>query len=131
MHWTTLTLQELRASTKAQIVRNVGEYIAAHFTKRQVIRWLVLGDTESGNVPDRTVVTHDDQGRVVKMVKVWRAPETGDRLSGRVMTWQYFATREIRFIFISDRDGDNVEIRRRRIRHFRDGRQPVMEDITP
>lgn len=130
MYWTTLTLQGLRASTKAQIIRNVGEFIAAHFTKRQIIRWLILGNTESGNIPDRAVVTHDDQGRVVRMVKVWRDPETGDRLGGTVITWDYFASGEVRFIFISDRDENNVETRRQRIRHWRDGRPPVIEDIT-
>lgn len=29
-----------------------------------------------------------------------------------------------------DHDGDNVETRRRRVRHFRDGRQPVIEAIA-
>jgi len=46
------------------------------------------------------------------------------------MTWQYFATGEIRFIFISDRDGNNVETRRRRIWHWRSGRQPRMEEVA-
>lgn len=130
MHWTTLSLAELRAATKADILRDVAQFIAARFTKRQIIRWLVLGNMEGGGIPDRIIVTHDDQGRVIRMVKVWRDPETGERLGGTVITWDYFATGEVRFIIISDRDGNNTETRRRRIRHFRGGGQPVMEEIV-
>jgi hypothetical protein len=124
-NWTTFSLAELRASTKAEITGNVRQWMMANLTRRQIIAWLMDAD----RIPDRTIVTRDDQGRVVKMVKVWRDPETGDRLGGEVMTWQYFATGEIRFIAISDRDGDNVETRRQRIQHFRDRRQPRMEDV--
>lgn len=131
MHWTTMTLAGLRAATKAEITSNVRQWMMANLTKRQIIRWLMLGNTEAGDIPDRVVVTRDDQGRVTRMVKVWRDPETGERVRGEVMTWQYFATGEIRYIVISDRDADNNETRRRRIRHWRDGRQPRMEDITP
>lgn len=34
MRWTTLTLQQLRASTKAQIIRNVRQWMMANLTKR-------------------------------------------------------------------------------------------------
>lgn len=124
--WTTLTLAELRASTKAGIIRDVGQWMAANMSKREIIVWLM--DTE--RIPDRAVVTRDDQGRIVRCVDVDRDPGTGDALGGRVMTWTYFATGEVRFITASVRDADNNEVRRWRIRHFRDGRQPV-RDVLP
>lgn len=125
-NWTTLTLAELRASTKAEITSNVRQWMMANLTRREIIVWLMDRD----RIPDRTVVAHDDQGRVIRRVDVWRDPETSDALSRRVMTWQYFATGEIRYIITSDRDGDNVEARRQRIRHWRDGRQPRMENVA-
>ena len=67
-NWTTMTLAELRASTKAQILQNVAQYIAANFTKRRIIRWLVLDDTDVGDIPDKVVVTRDDQNRIVNVV---------------------------------------------------------------
>lgn len=124
-NWTTLILSELRTSTKAEITSNVRQWMMANLSKRQIIAWLMDAD----RIPDRTIVTYDDQGRVTRRVDRWTDPETGDALSGRVMTWTYFATGEVRFIVISDRDGDNVETRRRRIRHWRSGRQPRMQEI--
>jgi len=52
----------------------------------------------------------------------------GDKIDSTVTTYSYFDTGEIHDITISDRDENNVETRRRRIRHFRDGRQPVMAE---
>ena len=128
MHWTTMTLAELRAATKAEILRNVGEYIAANYTKRQIITWLLLDDMYARSIPDKVVVTKDGQNRVVKRVEIDLDPETGVALGGRVTTWQYFATGEIRYIVISDRDAENVETRKRTIQHYRDGRQPVVSE---
>ena len=128
MHWTTMTLEQLKAATVGEILKNVGQYIAANYTKRQIITWLLLDDTEAKSIPDKVVVTKDDQKRVVKRVEVDRDPETGIALGGRVTTWQYFATGEIRYIVISDRDAENVETRKRTIQHYRDGRQPVVSE---
>lgn len=124
--WTTLTLAELRASTKADIIHDVGRWMAANMSKREIIVWLM----DAERIPDRAVITRDDRGRIVRCVDVDRDPETGEALGGRVMLWQYFATGEIHYIVISDRDADNVETRRRRLCHFRDGRQPVMEEMA-
>lgn len=129
-NWTTFSLEELRAATKANIIRDVGEYIATKFTKRQIIAWLVLDDVEGDRIPDRAATTYEDQDCVIKY-EIWRDPETGDQVSGRVTTWSYFGTGEVYDIIISDYDKDNIETRRYRIRHSRDGKQPVMEDITP
>lgn len=124
--WTTLSLTQLRAATKAQIIQNVGQWMAVNLSKRDLIAWLMDADY----IPDRTIVTRDNQSRVIKRIDVNRDPETGVVIGGRVMTWQYFNSGEIRYIVVSDRDGDDVETRRQRISHSRDGQSPVIRDIA-
>ena len=84
---------------------------------------------EAKSIPDKVIVTKDDQNRVVRRVEVDLDPETGVALGGRVTTWQYFATGEIRYIVISDRDAENVETRKRTIQHYRDGKQPTVDTV--
>lgn len=128
--WTTLSLAQLRKASKADIVRNVGQYIHAHFTKRQIIAWLVLDNTDGASIPDKVVVTKGPHGNV-RRVEVYRDPATGAVLGGKITRKTYYPTGEIRDIIISDRDADKVETKRVRIRHFRDGRQPVKTQLVP
>lgn len=129
-NWTNMTLAELRAASKPDILKGVGRYIADHFTKRQIIAWLVLDNTEGKHIPDKVIVTKGPHGNV-RRVERYRDPATGTVLGGRVTTKSYYDTGEIHDIIISDRDENSVETRRVRIRHFRDGRQPVMRDARP
>jgi len=115
---TTLTLDEMKAATVTQILQNV----AANNTKREICVDL-LGQT---TVTDRVAITRDDQGRIVKRVEVERDLLTGDALGGRVTERDLYDTGEVNRIVISERDADNNETSQRTIKHYRDGRQPVV-----
>lgn len=117
---TTLTLEHMRAATKAEILQDV----AANNTKRELITDL-LGQAQ---VADRVAITRDGQGRITRRVEVERDLLTGDRLGGRVTTHDFYDTGEVNRIVISERDADNEETARRTIKHFRGGRQPVVEE---
>ena len=108
----------MRVATKAEILQDV----AANNTKRQIAAEL-LGQTQ---VSDRVAITRDAQGRITRRVEVQRDLLTGDRLGGRVTTRDFYDTGEVNRIVISERDTDNNETRRRTIKHFTDGRQPVV-----
>jgi len=131
MHWTTMSLPELRAATKLEILRNMGEYLAAKYTKRQIITWLLLDDMYARSIPDKVVVTKDDKNRVVKRVEIDLDPETGVALGGTVTTWSYYKTGETEDIVTSTRNADNVETHRFTRHHFRDGRQPTVSEKIP
>ena len=116
---TTLTLKQMRAATKAEILQD----LAANNTKREIAAEL-LRQTQ---VADRVVITRDSEGRIVKRVEVQRDLLTGDRLGGRLTTRDFYATGEVNRIRISERDANNNETSRRTIKHFTDGRQPTVE----
>jgi len=116
---TTLTLNELRAATVAQILTD----IAANNTKREIVTELLGQD----RITDRPVITRDDQGRIVKRVEVERDLLTGDVLESRETTHSYFKTGEIKDIVVSERDAKDKETGRRTIHHFTNGREPVMQ----
>ncbi len=126
-NWTTLTLAELRAATKAEVIQDVARYMAANMSKRQIIVWLMDAD----QMPDRVIVTRDDENRITRRVEVNRDPETGAMTGGTVTVKDYYDTGEIKDIIHSTRDADNNETRRIRVRHFTDGRQPIRRDVTP
>lgn len=117
---TTLTLEQMRAATKAEILQDV----AVNNTKREIAAEL-LGQTQ---VSDRVVITRDDQGRIIRRVEVERDLLTGDRLGGRVTTRDFYDTGEVNRIVISERDADNDETSQRTIKHYRDGRQPMVKE---
>ncbi len=116
---TTLTLEQMRSMTVAEILHDV----EASNTKREIVAELLGQD----RIADRPVITRDDQGRIAKRVEVERDLLTGDRLGGRVTTHTYHKTGEIDAIVISERDAKDKEKSKRTITHFTDGRQPEVE----
>jgi len=118
----TMTLEQMRAATKAQILQNV----AAHNTKREIAVAL-LGQER---VADRVVIIRDAENRIVKRVEVERDLLTGNRLGGRVTMRDFYDAGEVNRIIISERDAGNNEIGKRTIKHFRNGRQPVMVEAN-
>lgn len=121
---TALTFPQLRSATKAQIVTSIRDYLTANFTKRQLIQLLRDRDTEW----DDPVQTYRPDGQIESQTEVERDEETGVQVSAKVITYSYYATGEVNKIIISILDENNVEVRRKTIKHFTDGKQPEVKE---
>jgi hypothetical protein len=128
-YWTTLTLPQLRAATKAEILQNVGTYIAANFTKRQIIMWLVQDDPDGdGRVALPPVREYEGPGGQVSREDVAICDlETAKKVGGTRTLWTYYETGEVDTITLLELDPDDGMLARRVIKHYRGGRQPEVE----
>ena len=115
-----VTLEQLRAATKAQIVTFITNKLNS-MTKRQIIIWLMDADV----INIAPVVVRRPDGQLSSMTDVVRDVESDVQISKRVTEWSYYPTREVDTITIKTYDGSNALIGTRTIKHFTDGRQPV------
>jgi len=115
-----LTIQQLRASTKAQIITAITAYLQANFTRRELIRLLWERDTDW----DEPIRTYRADGQIESQIEIERNDDTRVQVSKRVMTWSYYATGEVNVILVQVYDAMDVLKRTKRIKHYRDGKQP-------
>lgn len=119
-----MTIRQMRNSTKAQIIDSVADYIKANFTKRQLIQFLRDRDTEW----DDPVCTYYPDGQISTQTVIERDEETELQVSKKVMTWTYYLTGEVNVIKTEFYNANDLLIRTRRIKHYRDGRQPTVTE---
>ena len=119
-----VTLAQLRALTKAQIINRLSTWLTNHFTKRQLILWLM--DIEV--MDDEPVRTYRADGQITSEVVITRDTETNSQVNKRIVTWTYYATGEVDTITIKVYDGSNVLLRTKAIKHYTDGRQPTVTE---
>ena len=118
-NWSNLTLEQLRAATKAQIVTAITNWLNNR-TKRQIIALLIDMDV----VADTPDVTYWPDGQIKRRDEVFR-DALGDVTGGRRTNYAYYPTGEIDTITIIDVDADlTTVLGRRTIKHYLDGRQP-------
>lgn len=122
-NWTTLSFPELRASNKGLIVAAVAQYLN-NKTKQTVIELLM----DAGIFNRPSIVTRRPDGQR-ESVETEIEDSLGVKTGSLGLAFSYFATDEVELIDIIDRDENDVEILRRRITHFLDGRQPEIEIV--
>jgi hypothetical protein len=89
-------------------------------TKHQLIVMLHDRDTEW----DIPVCVYGADGQIVSMTEIERDEDAGMVVSSIVTTWTYYNTGEVNVILITYYDENGVEKKHKRIKHYRDGRQP-------
>jgi len=119
-----MTLRQMRDSTKAQIIDSIVDYIRANFTKRQLIQFLRDRDTEW----DEPIRTFYPDGQIATQIEIERDEETESQVSKKVMTWTYYLTGEVNVIKTEFYNANDLLIRTRRIKHYRNGRQPTVTE---
>ena len=119
-----VTLEQLRALTKAQIINRLSTWLTNHFTKRQLILWLM--DIEV--MDDEPVRTYRADGQISSETIVTKDTETNLQVNKRVVTWTYYATGEVNVITIKQYDANNVLLHTKAIKHYKDGRQPTVTE---
>ena len=119
-----VTLEQLRSMTKTQIINRLSTWLTNHFTKRQLILWLM--DIEV--MPLDPVRTYRADGQIESETTIDVDPETNLQVSKRAVTWTYYATGEVNVITIKVYDGANNLVHTKAIKHYKDGRQPTVTE---
>ena len=115
---TDLTLEQMRASTKNQIINSVDTYLA-NLTKRQLIQMLREHDTEW----DDPICTYGKDG-ILTQNEIERDSETNVQVSRKYTVWDYYNSGEVNTIITEFYDENNALKKRKKIKHYKDGRQP-------
>lgn len=116
-----VTLAQLRAFTKTQLINKLSTWLTNNFTKRQLILWLM--DSDVINI--EPVREYYADGQIKKQVETVVDTETKAQVSGRVTTWTYYPTGEVDTITIKRYDATKTLIGTKKIKHYTDGRQPT------
>jgi hypothetical protein len=119
MQLTDLTLPEMRASSKLEIINSVKDYMQANFTKKQLIQMLRERDTEW----DDPICTYGEDG-ILTQNEIERDSETNAQVSRKYTVWDYYNTGEVNTIITEFYDENDALKRRKKIKHYKDGRQP-------
>jgi len=119
-----VTLAQLRSMTKTQIINRLSTWLTNHFTKRQLILWLM--DIEV--MDDEPVRTYRADGQISSETIVTKDTETNLQVSKRAVTWSYYATGEVNVITTKTYDGNNNLLHTKAIKHYKDGRQPTVTE---
>jgi queuine/archaeosine tRNA-ribosyltransferase len=119
-----VTLEQLRAYTKTQIISKLSTWLKNNFTKRQLILWLMEIDVMQLE-PERI---YQVDGQIASEISVTVDTETNLQVSKREVTWTYYATGEVNVITIKQYDANNVLLHAKAIKHYKDGRQPTVTE---
>jgi len=119
-----VTLEQLRAFTKTQLINKLSTWLTNNFTKRQLILWLM--DIEV--VEDTPVRTYREDGQITSETTVTKDTETNQQVNKREVSWTYYATGEVNVITIKTYNGNNVLLHTKAIKHYKDGRQPTVTE---
>ena len=115
-----MTLAQLRASTKTQIITSISSFLTANMTKHQLIVMLRDKETEW----DTPVCTYNADGQIATQNEIERDEDTGLQVSRTFTTWTYYDTGEVNVILITYYDAADVEKKHKRIKHYKDRQQP-------
>lgn len=119
-----VTLKQLRALTKTQIINKLSTWLTNNFTKRQLILWLMDMDV----IDIEPVRTYQADGQIESETTITVDTETNAQVNKRVTTWTYYATGEVNVITIKQYDGSNNLLHTKAIKHYKDGRQPTVTE---
>lgn len=119
-----VTLKQLHALTKTQIINKLSTWLTNNFTKRQLILWLMDMDV----ISIEPVRTYRPDGQIASETIVTKDTETNLQVSKRAVTWTYYATGEVNVITIKQYDANNALLHTKAIKHYIDGRQPTVTE---
>jgi hypothetical protein len=94
-------------------------------TKADIIAAILEGVTRH-----RREMEHDDQGNAVRMEETI-TDAYGELLGTRQGVWTYYNTGEVNVITMQEFDADHKLTGGYAVKHFRDGRQPILTTIGP
>lgn len=121
-----LTLKQLRASTKEQIITGIMG-ILTPMSKKLICEFIWgIRDIITDNLTLGDLVKKEN-GPNGRLLRVYQTTDVlGNKLSSQKIEWTYYPTGEVDTIVISDLDALDTVISTKTIKHFIDGRQPIV-----
>lgn len=121
-----LTLEQLRATTKEQIITKINDKLTS-LTKKQIVEFIwgvknVL--TENLTLTELKQMKNSKNGQLLRVHET--TDVLGKKLGSQKTQWTYYPTGEVDTIKISELDANDQVISTKTIKHFTDGRQPVI-----
>ena len=126
MPFEDLTLEQLRAATKEQIITKVVNALTS-MTRKRICEfiWTIKGTSFEAISLSTLTVNHDVPGG--QLIRVYEKTDIlGTKLGSTKTEWTYYPTGEVDTITISELDALDQIISQKAIKHFTDGRQPVL-----
>ena len=117
MQLINITLPQLRAATKVQIITAITHHLQA-MTKREIIIWLL---ENVDRIAESPVHTYRADGQVETITETETDVETGAVVSTRIVMHTYYSNGDIDTITIVA-DGAT-----KAIKHYQDGKQPEVK----
>jgi hypothetical protein len=117
---TDLTKEQLRALNKNQIISAIGTYLAATYTRKQLIQGCLDRDTDW----DTPICTYGADGQIESQNEIERDVDTDAQISRKYTAWTYYNSGEVNVITIQTFDETDTLKKQKKIKHYKDGRQP-------
>ena len=126
MPFEDLTFEKLRAATKEQIITTITDKLTS-ITKNRIcefiwgIRNIITDNLTLGDLVEK------EDGPNGQLLRVYKTTDVlGVKLTSRKIEWTYYPTGEVDTITISELDALDQLISQKTIKHFTDGRQPII-----
>ena len=126
MPFEDLTLEQLRAATKEQIITKIVDKLTP-MTRKKLCEfiWTIKGVRFEAISLSTLTVNHDvPEGQLIRIYET--TDILGNKLGSTKTEWTYYPTGEVDAITITELDALDVVISTKTIKHFTDGRQPVL-----
>jgi len=126
MTFEDLTLEQLKAATKEQIITRVVNILTSMSRKRICeFVWTIRGVGFEAISLSTLTVNHDvPEGQLLRVYE--KTDILGNKIGSQKTEWTYYPTGEVDTITISELDALDQIISTQMIKHFTDGRQPVL-----
>lgn len=131
MNLADVTIEQLKAATKTQILTAISNRLSG-LTKLQLCRLILrVADVDVDSlltITDPPISTGDSRGPLL-LIETER-DLAGNKVKTKKIEHTYYPTREVDIITIKELDGSDIEISGKVIKHFTDGRQPIMTSVA-
>ena len=124
MPFEDLTIDQLRAATKEQIITRVTNLLTSLSRKRLCeFIWTIKNVNFVEIILETLTVNHDvPEGQLLKVYE--KIDLLGDKTGSTKTEWTYYPTGEVDLIVLSELDGLDVVVGVKKIKHYLDGKQP-------
>jgi len=124
MPFEDLTLEQLRAATKEQIITRVTNLLTSLSRKRICEFIWTIKDIDFADITlSALTVNHNvPEGQLIRVYET--TDILGNKTGSTRIDWTYYPTGEVDLIVHSELDGLDVVVGVKKIKHYLDGKQP-------
>ena len=119
-----LTIEQLRAATKEQIITRITTFLTSLSRKRVCEFIWTIKDVDFACIAlSSLTVNHNvSEGQLLRIHE--KTDLLGNKTGSTKTEWTYYPTGEVDLIVLSELDGLDVVVGVKKIKHYLDGKQP-------